>query len=68
MTDIEKFSRRVKQLRFSKGMTQAEFAQMTGIQETELRMIEQGEAGEIGLCTAKKIAVFAGLTVSELFL
>lgn len=68
MTDIEIFSQRVKELRRSKGMGQTEFAKVTGISEKEIQMIENGEAGEIGLITAKKIAAFAGLHVSELFL
>jgi len=68
MTDIEIFSKRVKELRLSKGMTPTEFARKTGVQEKEIRMIEGGEAGEIRLSEAKKIAKFAGVHVSELFL
>lgn len=49
-------------------MDQTVFAKATGISEEELEIIEAGDAGEIGLITAKKIAAFAGVHVSELFL
>lgn len=67
MTDLEIFSLRVKEIRISSGMTQEQFAVAVGIHKNEIRMIENGEAEEIGLIEAKKISKFAGLHVSELF-
>jgi len=68
MSDLEKrFGRRLKQIRTSRGLTQAGLGDLAGFSEEWVRKIERGEGGP-RFGAIEKLSSALGVDVSALFL
>lgn len=66
-TDILKsFGQRVKKIRLDKGLSQEEFADLSGFHRTYIGMIERGERNP-SLKNIQKLAKTFQISLSELF-
>jgi transcriptional regulator with XRE-family HTH domain len=63
---IEKFGRRIRQLRTERGLSQEQLAELTGFHRTYIGMVERGERN-ISLSNIGAFAETFGMSVSQLF-
>lgn len=57
---------RLRLLRFERGLKMEDVAEGTGLTRQTLRRLESGETGEPSAATAKALADFYGVSVSDL--
>lgn len=67
-SEVKKVGYRIREIRESKGMTQAELCEKSGITRTTIWKLELGEDEVTTSKTLLKIADALGVTIGELFL
>lgn len=64
---LQAFGRRVRQLRFNRGLSQEQFAERCGLHRTYIGAIERGERN-VSLLNIEKIAIALGVKIVDLFI
>ena len=63
---LNKYGERVRQLRKRSGLTQEELAELAGLHQTYIGVVERGEKN-ISLMNIERIAKSLGVSLSEFF-
>ena len=63
---VKRFARRLKELRFERGMTQADLAEASRVTDTYISRLEKGGVAP-GIDLAEKLAKALGADITEMF-